>query len=963
MSTIVIRVNGYDITPDVVLEDAKFTSQASGAAPGMCWFRLKDKNNSYTFVVGSMLTLDIDGVRVWGGWIQNVSRQFFFPYTGASGIGSKQLKKGVVVPCIGVATETPRAWVIEGIDYNILFRKRYCSNKANRPDMELKSWAAGTHDDVQIRYLCQYHLDLEGDGLDCTSMVEYVGTPNPDARGNSYGASWSWEDAMNAISNYPGAIYYIDAQKRLVYTDVDTISAAYGLSDVPGVGQLGYRDMEILYNGSNLMNDALVWGVGQGSDKTKFKRVRDTTSMNSHGLWQVGDFRSDMWRQASVDRRANGFVYGSPQNKRGGKDDAVSVIATLFEPAFSAGQKVDFHSNVFGYSDVIPIRQMTVTFPTTTDAKFDLMLSHNIDQPWNTSEFWFPKIEVPIPEIKVKPPKPDEYCPVPDFPRTFEVDGQVTSLGSGGFRAVFTDDFNRLSGTQPNNEQYGYWVYGNYIWSQVKTAPTFNENGLTLSHNAWSIFLAEAVSSDLQLILKMNVGGNFNVGSLFGVYNGNVVVFGDGTGGYGVRSSFVPTGNVFIRFVYFKGFYAAVKIWPQGQPEPFEWSATGAVTDHDHVDNFFIPFTGIANLQSVTVFSNDEATPQPTPEAFSQTYIQPGNLAGGWTHTFDTPSDGNFSGASYGTMSSTRSAGPNASQGVGVVWPYFTIGEQCVNSAGQTIVSYSTPLHPLHIRISGRVRCTVGYSGGISVDGLRPEWTAPVTVNFDVYNYGSGEPYWMDTPYYAAQGRTALSIEMRPSSNKPGVEADFSFDVPADEMVQIGENGFVQWGVKVWDPRSALSPFPQTPGAPFMLANGISIEVITLGTPVYSIVSSFIGGATYFCTPLSSLGGTNDQRVCETFSSDSSWMLIEHPEMYAGITAREIRVSSPYVAMSVELIGDGQLAQYGVDFVETDASIGAITLLNDFMNVKTIVACYFPVSTALSAAETLAILEELRPIL
>ena len=57
--------------------------------------------------------------------------------------------------------------------------------------------------------------------------------------------------------------------------------------------------------------------------------------------------------------------------------------------------KVLLESEVFGFSDVLPIRELAITFPTPTDPRYDLILSHEIDDPWSTFEFWFPTFELP----------------------------------------------------------------------------------------------------------------------------------------------------------------------------------------------------------------------------------------------------------------------------------------------------------------------------------------------------------------------------------------------------------------------------------------------------------------------------------------------------------------------------------------------------------------------------------------
>src|SRR4029079_13071849 len=89
----------------------------------------------------------------------------------------------------------------------------------------------------------------------------------------------------------------------------------------------------------------------------------------------------------SVQQRANSIVVGTPQGKRGGKDDQISWMATTFDPSFVVGQKVQIESEVFGFSYVVPIRRMTITFPTKRKPRYQMLLSHDIEDPWNSYEF------------------------------------------------------------------------------------------------------------------------------------------------------------------------------------------------------------------------------------------------------------------------------------------------------------------------------------------------------------------------------------------------------------------------------------------------------------------------------------------------------------------------------------------------------------------------------------------------
>src|SRR6185295_16478102 len=129
-----------------------------------------------------------------------------------------------------------------------------------------------------------------------------------------------------------------------------------------------------LHDGTNLVNDALIWGVGGGSPTPVFSRLTSSASVTEHGTWQVGQTYAGAWKQATVDKIADSIINGSPLSKRGGKNDRVSVTVSTFTPGFLPAQKVTFTSAVHGFSDVIPIRRMEVTFPTG-HPKYRLTLS------------------------------------------------------------------------------------------------------------------------------------------------------------------------------------------------------------------------------------------------------------------------------------------------------------------------------------------------------------------------------------------------------------------------------------------------------------------------------------------------------------------------------------------------------------------------------------------------------------
>jgi hypothetical protein len=980
MAVFTILINGVDVTDDVIVKDAEFTSQVSGS-PGACKFRLKDMAYAYEFVVGQTLTLDVDGVRVWGGWVQNIGRQYFFPYTGSPlptprGVGPHG------DPCLGVepVPMVPRALVIEGVDYNVLFRKRFCFDKAQPANGNLKSWPEDTHDDVMIRWLCEHNLDLSDDGLDTTTMVEYVGSPNPDAKGNPAGGGWSWEDAMKAIGRYPGAIFYITPGKKLVYTDVDTTNSEWRLTDIPvETDQIGYREMEVLYNGSNLVTDAMVWGAGQGAKRVRFKRTVDVAAIDDHGLWQVGDFRGDLWRQASVDRRSNSFVYGSPQNKRGGKDDAISVSIALFKPYFGVAQKVDFTSNVYGYADVLPIRRMRITFPTTHDARFDLVLSHSIDEPWNTFEYWFPKIKVPPIVI---PHATSPYCPVLNYPHD--------NPPLADFYPVFMDDFERETLTQPVG-QNGRWVDIRYGADK----PPEIEGGAMVYHGSPSIWPNAAlldipIGGAVEIIAAVDTSawapGHDYWGDSFGISSGSVSFsFGfqysdmsmSVSGGFGQAGQIdVPDFDAFIgmlycRLVVFPDQYVGLKVWRADGPEPYDWSITAQTKPgvNGAYQLFTVMMSDSTRLEDITILANKLASA-------SSVAVQIGggdsgyDLArllddNGWSKTwpFSDPMDGYVYAISWGTESESNVNNTvNPSHSVGIAFGYFgsdhgggapSNAEQVTSSFGVgTPVglmyggSFSSPQNafaPSRVKLKGKVWASISRSKGIDTRDLYlTEHNVSVVVIVVPFANGTSKPYWMGDPYWSALGRWIFFGEFRLVSEGGPVGHDFESEFDYSEYAHpygegVSEDMNIEWTVAVWDPLSKLRELDPR-GGPFMIPNTGSIQAWTSDVELSATWDlSNLPGTSHFCVPNASGGSTTEQRFCEAVPID----LISLHELYINGQQWSVQLQNAYQPGTVNVTVDGTEAKSALDFIESSPAGGVITFLNSFLNAKEITVCYF----------------------
>lgn len=397
MATISIKVDGNDITDDVIINLASFEYLTDGNI-GTAQVTVKDtREGTYTpgyFKVGDEMTLDVDGKRVWGGYLMRVKQHFPFP-----------------------ATENPapndevRYWSLTGNDYNILLRRRKLYNKAN-PTHQMKIYKAADDptDKEIITDMCNLYLDIEDDGFQAGTGNDVINLDNVVELGEIYWVEeceeeWQaaspgmdWADGMNSVCDWSGGIFYIGPANpdqtfkgpTFYYHDVNTATGPYQLNDRPveQAGSKGVRELTYSVDGTNMATDAFVWGAGQGSQKMVFWRETATTQESTYGTWQWSDLQQSMYLEACVKHRAKTYIHGSRTSKRGHKVPVESWDVTMFQPDFLVGDVVDMESYIYGVQDNVPIRRMRITFPTPTDAKFELHLSHDYDTAFATVMWW-----------------------------------------------------------------------------------------------------------------------------------------------------------------------------------------------------------------------------------------------------------------------------------------------------------------------------------------------------------------------------------------------------------------------------------------------------------------------------------------------------------------------------------------------------------------------------------------------
>ena len=290
-----------DISTSVLFADSSFEAQMA-AIPGTFRVTVFDPDHIYDFTTGRELTLDVDGVRVYGGYVLNVSKEYFFPADDTT------------VP----ALVRGRKWVLTGVDYNILLEKRVIYNHAAPKKSIATVGTSGIYDGAVIRTYFTTWFDIPGDFTFNDSgfvinVHSYSSGYTPPTPGTTL------KDVLTGMAEF-GAVFYIDANKTLNFRPVQDTLADWGFSDHPSLADspptIGFREGTMTEDASSVVNDAFVWGGSAWnlSGTIAYANRADATSIANHGRWQyaevhVGDTKFAI--QDQVTERARVIVDGN----------------------------------------------------------------------------------------------------------------------------------------------------------------------------------------------------------------------------------------------------------------------------------------------------------------------------------------------------------------------------------------------------------------------------------------------------------------------------------------------------------------------------------------------------------------------------------------------------------------------------------------------------------------------------
>lgn len=369
-----IKYNGVEIQDHVLYESCRFESQMA-AIPGTFEMLVLDKTQTLDFITGKKIEVALNGVALWGGFLTVVGRKFAFPVVDTVNRAPADVKE--------------RLWVLQGVDYNILFDKLVLRRVEDYLHA-IPNVSVGHTDYYLISTLLASYLDKPGW---LTSHIENTEVHNPDLVWAWQTQGSTWRSQMEDIAAGKGQIWYIDATGELQWRSLESGGNAWGFSDVPdGSTYIGFRELEASEDGSGMVNDALVWGgdaftganpTGSGGGRTIFSRYQNSASQTAHGRWQwsephFGD--PNFASQALLDLRSSRIVDGPPGSSlvfatSGLKNPAWNVRLTWFDNDIPTGAEflkpghyVNMVFNVLGIGGLpleltLPCRTITMTFP------------------------------------------------------------------------------------------------------------------------------------------------------------------------------------------------------------------------------------------------------------------------------------------------------------------------------------------------------------------------------------------------------------------------------------------------------------------------------------------------------------------------------------------------------------------------------------------------------------------------
>lgn len=403
MSTVAIEItepggSPVDYTNSCIYERCSFTQQMN-AVPGSFEVYVRDPEVVLSFTTGSEISLTIDGIKMFGGYIRTVSMSNLAPAADTTDPDAAGLP----------------VWILRGTDYNIIFDSRVWRNTGNY--LRLIDLSAFTTDGAILRELVDNFADLSD--FD-SSGIEDVATITG---GDLVEQGKKLREEFKSLAAFGGTVWYANGDKKFIYTPFEDVEKRWGFSDDPNHNTItaspvsyqgattGYRQVEYTEDGSYMGNDAFVWGGNKFSAGTLFARETDATSISEHGRWQVAEvhFGERLYSiQDKVDAVASAIVNGPPGADAFGQQKGLKYPQFSFQftwfgddvPLLSGvpdhlipGDLVTIDMTVFGVNQLLPLRTLRTSFPNafvedgTHKVQFEGTFSLQLSDPYSLWAF------------------------------------------------------------------------------------------------------------------------------------------------------------------------------------------------------------------------------------------------------------------------------------------------------------------------------------------------------------------------------------------------------------------------------------------------------------------------------------------------------------------------------------------------------------------------------------------------
>jgi hypothetical protein len=447
-SSIRININGADYANQYVVFALTSFESSAYAAPGTFQITLQDPKRTLSFVGGEYVQVVIDGTPVYAGYVLEVTRSTWLE----DSLGSQAV--------------SGRRWDLAGTDLNILFDKLFTYNHSNPaifPDGGGRYpggvLPVGTHDIDAIKAsLADTDINLIKPTIDITRRISDNGDliPVPPkgqlmTAGTSFRAfmtQWSAEisavisDAGDDLGTTGSMIFYINPQAQLVYQRRDNVGAPFAVNDDPNLGGVQVRGLQFTTDISAIKNDVLLFGTNifpppndpnqpASPSQLVFRHNSLSASIAKYGRFQYAEvINPETLAPADLQARSSKLLFqqGTPAER---------ATFDCFVPGLYPGQLVTIASTPWNYERVVPIRNLTLSFPTPTLAVWHVECGFDTLDPWGLimalrrpaqRGFVPPRFQTITLTPGQTPPAVDPYTFVEEIPK---------SLGGGRYQTSY----------------------------------------------------------------------------------------------------------------------------------------------------------------------------------------------------------------------------------------------------------------------------------------------------------------------------------------------------------------------------------------------------------------------------------------------------------------------------------------------------------------------------------------------